>query len=280
MVDTLIGQNVQINFDITFPSLPCAATGVDAMDVTGDQQVNVIRQISKQRLDKYGNAIGTPSANSQPEGEASLGNFLALLRPRLASQNAGGCQVSGSLLVNKVAGNFHIALGQSHSQGARHVHHFVLSDIAKYNISHRINHLSFGKDFPGVKYPLDGVEKILTNEGGGVYQYFIKIIPTIYKDANGDILKTNQYSVTDQFKGIEMPTIGQQYVPQLPGVFLIYDISPFMVEVVDEVQSFSTFIINVSAIIGGIFTITGVIDSFIYHKFSKRKQSDFGEVQR
>lgn len=41
---------------------------------------------------------------------------------------------------NKVAGNFHIALGESENRDERHVHTFNHADMfAHYNISHKIN---------------------------------------------------------------------------------------------------------------------------------------------
>ena len=49
----------------------------------------------------------------------------------------------------------------------------------------------------------------------------------------------------------------------------MYSLSPFMVEVVDETQDFTTFLVNVCAIIGGVFAVFGVLDSVLYY-FSKR----------
>lgn len=270
VVDRLIGQKISINFNITFYSLPCSAASIDSMDITGDQQVNVIQKILKQHINENGKPIGEPSNGFFSD----ISDPLKMLRPQL--EDTRGCILSGSLLVNKVAGNFHIALGQSHSQGVRHIHHFVMSDIAKYNISHKINHLSFGEKFPGIKYPLNGIIKILTNPFGGLYQYYIKIVPTIYKKSNGQILKTNQFSVTDQFIKIDSPKFGQFYIPQLPGIFFVYDFSQFMVEIVDKNQSFSTFLINISAIIGGIFAVTSMIDSVIHHLKNLKIYSNAG----
>jgi len=40
-----------------------------------------------------------------------------------------------------------------------HVHDLQPFRMSSWNISHRINRISFGKEFPGVINPLDGVEK-------------------------------------------------------------------------------------------------------------------------
>jgi hypothetical protein len=39
--------------------------------------------------------------------------------------------------------------------------------------------LSFGEDFPGRDDPLDGTVKVLEHDSG-VYQYFMKVVPTEY----------------------------------------------------------------------------------------------------
>jgi hypothetical protein len=41
-----------------------------------------------------------------------------------------------------------------------HVHDLQPFKNLKFNLSHTINRLSFGKDFPGIVNPLDGVSKL------------------------------------------------------------------------------------------------------------------------
>ena len=50
----------------------------------------------------------------------------------------------------------------------------------------------------------------------------------------------------------------------LPGIFFVYDMSPFMVEVHRSHMPLLHFITKLLAIIGGIFTLLGVADSTIY----------------
>jgi hypothetical protein len=57
-VDTLAPFPLNISFDITFPAIPCPDVRIDVMDVTGEQQVNVLREIYKQRLTLDGEVIG------------------------------------------------------------------------------------------------------------------------------------------------------------------------------------------------------------------------------
>ncbi|KAK1354557.1 hypothetical protein POM88_047813 [Heracleum sosnowskyi] len=62
--------------------------------------------------------------------------------------------------------------------------------LERFKISHKINRLAFGY-FPGVLNPLDGVQ--WTQEPpSGMYQYFIKVVPTVYTDATGSTIQSNQ----------------------------------------------------------------------------------------
>ncbi|EFA85803.1 endoplasmic reticulum-golgi intermediate compartment protein 3 [Heterostelium album PN500] len=201
----------------------------------------------------------------------------------VVEQNGEGCQVYGFLLVNKVAGNFHFAPGKSFQQHHMHVHD-LQSFKGQFNLSHTISRLSFGNDFPGIKNPLDGVSKTEANQyqyhnlvvGSGMFQYYVKIVPTIYEGLNGNLINTNQYSVTEHYrllakKGEEMTG--------LPGLFFMYDLSPIMMKVVERSKSFASFITSVCAIVGGVFTVAGIFDSFIYQTTkSLKRKIDLGKA--
>ena len=67
--------------------------------------------------------------------------------------------------VNKVAGNFHIAHGDSIVRDGRHIHMFNPADAPNFNISHTIHRISFQSNtfIPGIKPedPLDGGSSIV-----------------------------------------------------------------------------------------------------------------------
>ncbi|KAJ8358863.1 hypothetical protein SKAU_G00153880 [Synaphobranchus kaupii] len=85
-----------------------------------------------------------------------------------------------------------------------------------------------------------------------MYQYFVKIVPTIYVKGDGEVVKTNQFSVTRHEK-VANGLIGDQ---GLPGVFVLYELSPMMVKFTEKNRSFTHFLTGVCAIIGGVFTVT------------------------
>jgi hypothetical protein len=45
----------------------------------------------------------------------------------------------------------------------------------------------------------------------------------------------------------------------------MYDLSPIMVKFTEKQRSFAHFLTSVCAIVGGVFTVAGIIDSLVYH---------------
>lgn len=94
-------------------------------------------------------------------GFFSLLNSTQCLEDRNSPATAGadhgeGCQVSGVMRVNKVAGNFHIAHGESIVRDGRHIHQFNPIEAPTFNVSHTLHSISFGDPYPSMpKNPLD-----------------------------------------------------------------------------------------------------------------------------
>lgn len=185
-------------------------------------------------------------------------------------QRGEGCHVYGDMKINKVAGNIHFAPGHSFQQGMMHLHDLSPFQGEKpFDFSHTIHKLAFGLEYPGLKNPLDGhvqQQKPLpfkSNDGnipaGGTYQYFLKVVPTKYTTVANSTIHSNQYSVTETYRE-PIPGIMQQ----IPGVFFYYDLSPVRVQYKEERRSFFSFMTSACAIIGGLFTISGIVDSSIY----------------
>ena len=73
---------------------------------------------------------------------------------------------------------------------------FPNPDGPKFNASHTISHLSFGPEFPNMVFPMNG-HACPHTEGIAMYQYHIKVVPTVYESLSGRVMDTNQFSASD-----------------------------------------------------------------------------------
>jgi len=86
-------------------------------------------------------------------------------------------------------------------------------------------------------------------------------VPTVYEPLRGPVLRTNQYSYTELFRTTEE-------VDKMPAVYFHYEISPIMARFAEGRRSLSSFLTGLCAIIGGVFTVAGMVDSCI-HRVSR-----------
>lgn len=223
-----------------------------------------------------------------------------------------GCNLSGYFMVNRVGGNFHIAMGEGIERDGRHIHTFNPEEAQNFNASHIINHLTFGPEMPefdqnGGHTALNGATKIVQKEHGttGLFQYFIKVVPTTYVGVGPGAtnVETNRFFFTERFRPLmteyfadDDDEVESLVLPDeedeskvavhaghakhhghhdhhnvqknsiLPGVFFIYEIYPFEVQVTPSSVPFTHLLIRLMATIGGVFTIVRWADSFLHSR--------------
>mmetsp|Transcript_20234 Transcript_20234/g.60963 ORF Transcript_20234/g.60963 Transcript_20234/m.60963 type:complete len:366 (-) Transcript_20234:56-1153(-) len=286
IVDTTLNQKLPIGLNITFPHLRCDEVSVDTVDSMGENQVDIAGGLVKLNLDargflSAGDHVVAPGdclscLEVQQEGdekrccntcqdlkdaymEAGL-PYYHVLDTAPQCKDSVGCQVHGDVLVSKVGGNVHVALGKSTVRDGKHVHEFNIRDVSDgFNTSHSIHRLEFGERVAGVQSPLEGTTKIVKH-GAYMFHYYIKLVPTKFTGSDG-VVYTHQYSVTDKDKNV---MVKKGELAGLPGVFLVYEFTPFMVQKVEKAVPVSHFLTSVCAIIGGVFTVSGMIDAILY----------------
>lgn len=175
-----------------------------------------------------------------------------------------GCQIYGYMEVNRVGGSFHIAPGKSFTINHVHVHDVQPYSSSVFNTTHYIKHLSFGTDIEGANTaPLDGTNGV-AKEGAVMFQYYLKIVPTMYVKLDKTILHSNQFSVTRHQKSVSVLNAESG----MPGAFFSYELSPLMVKYTEKERSIGHFATNICAIIGGVFTVAGILDTLLYHSLN------------
>ena len=100
----------------------------------------------------------------------------------------------------------------------------------------------------------------------------LTLILLFSEDLSGEVLKTNQFSVTYHFRELDQ-SVGRG----LPGVFVFYDLSPIMCTFKETRRSLAKFLTGVCAIVGGIFTVSGLLDRVVYRgsEALKKKMNKF-----
>lgn len=345
--DMTRGAKMRINFDLVFPSLPCALLSVDAVDASGEHQLEILHDVFKRRLDTEGNSIAqversdrrtlksreellkekqkaiaegrheAPKPAAGSSGSALCGDCYGAGEPgqccstceevralykrkgwQFSMENVEqcksegfygdvnaqvaakeGCNVYGHLEVPKVPGNLHFAPSHSVQHAYTQVQDLLAFTLNNFNISHRVNMLSFGPYYPGAHYPLDDRERML-EEGSGSQQYFVKLVPTEYTPLGGPstTVHTYQFSVTEHLRRLDPRTATAETVQGImPGVSINYELSPLRARIVEKRRSFGHFLTRVFAIIGGVFVVMGLVDALLfrviddYRKASRRK---------
>ncbi|KAL1925719.1 uncharacterized protein VTP21DRAFT_602 [Calcarisporiella thermophila] len=250
LVDREVYREMQINLDVTV-AMPCEFLNVDVLDATG-AHLNAKKALTSNPA-KF--EVGTAHLLEKVLGDqvpTDLRKAIRDARKKLREkpvpkENADACRIFGSIEVNKVMGNLHItALGHGH--GGTHVDHDRL------NFTHRIDDFSFGENFPNIRNPLDNVIES-TDNNMQRFQYFISVVPTTYMDASNNILRTNQYAVSDHNKNIGTSGV--------PGVFFKYDIEPILIQIHERRSSFLHFLVRLSGIVGGIWVCAGMGHKFL-----------------
>lgn len=294
MVDTTLNQKLPIGLNITFPHLRCDEISVDTVDSMGENQVDIAGDLVKVNLDATGKVSGGDhvarsgdcltcleareydekrccnTCQELKDAYTEVGlPYYHVLDTAPQCKDSVGCRIHGDVLVSKVGGNVHVALGKSTVRDGKHVHEFNVKEVSDgFNTSHSIHRLEFGERVAGMYSPLEGTTKIVKH-GTYMFHYYIKLVPTLFTGSRGDLVYTHQYSVTDNGKNV---MVKKGELTGLPGVFLVYEFTPFMVQKIEKVVPLSHFITSVCAIVGGVFTVAGLIDAILYRSYKNFKK--------
>jgi len=271
LVDTSHSQDLlKINIDIILTKLPCSIVSLDVQDMMGNHSLNVHGKLSKNRVDKNGNFI---ALYVEPTHDVENHHITDVPQPELndlkkAIANEEGCQLAGNINVMRVPGNFHIS---SHAYG-RTITKLITSSEFKYDISHKINHISFG-DESEIQYikntfgignisPLDGVEKKKDPKSEKMYEYYLKVVPTNYNGIDGRSFDVNQFSCNSNEVSINL---------MIPTIYFRFDIAPILVRYQQYRENSFEFFVQICAIIGGIYSVIGIIDTLVNRLFRSSK---------
>ena len=183
------------------------------------------------------------------------------------SNDHPGCQLSGSLLLNRVPGNFYI---QAYSPAHDLVPHMT-------NCSHEVHFLSFvptivdrnkksaplPRNFYQSTIPMNG-NVYITHNLHEAYHHYVKLIST-----NGN-----------SFQVLQSSQLASYQTDRTPEAKFIIDLSPIAVNYEMASRKWYDYVTSLMAIIGGTFTVVGFIEGGIRILTRKRTKISHGSNSR
>jgi len=174
-----------------------------------------------------------------------------------------GCQLAGHLLLDRTPGNFHIL--------ARSKSHDLAPQMT--NVSHMVNSLTIGDPMAKIRID-DGratvpkeVEKKISPMNGNVYvtenlheayHHYLKIVATAIDGLKAGPRDLRVYQILPQSQ------LAMYRNDMIPEAKFAYDLSPIAVSYRKETRRWYEYCTSIMAIIGGVFTVVGMIESSIH----------------
>lgn len=229
--------------------------------------------------------IKTPNRNSDEHKE-----WAEKMRKHRVRQKAmewkdeehPGCQISGFLWVDRVPGNFHIQ--------ARSPSHDIAAHMT--NVSHEVHNLSFGdpgtrgvikrnnfltpKGFDRTLSPLDGNVYVNYNEHEAFHHY-LKLVTTEFDDPYLKKTKARmnkgKAGITRAYQVLSSSQLSFYRSDIVPEAKFSYDPSPIAVYHRRAYKKrWYDYITSLMAIIGGTFTVIGMLENTVNAAISKKRR--------
>lgn len=178
-----------------------------------------------------------------------------------------GCRFKAHFKINKVPGNFHIST------------HSAKEQPQNPDMTHIVHEVVFGDrvppttSLPGSFNPLLEHDKSRANALNS-HDYFIKVVPTVYQDLKGRNL-LHPYQYTFAYRDYMQFGHGHKV---FPAIWFRFDLSPITVKYIEKRKPFYHFLTAACAIIGGTFTVAGIVDSALYTATEIFKKAELGKL--
>jgi hypothetical protein len=245
-------DKLKVNIDIEIDHIPCDLLAILTADALGEKSIDINGKVTKSRMDKFGKILDEQNYEIKD---------VDYNKVKTEMNNDEGCNLKGFFYVDAVRGTFQITSGYYGTIIQRLANERVL----KLNSQHKIRQISFGefnrneiwsnfgRSIAKLSYLLNNIKK--NDKIAKVHQYYLKIVPTKFLTYSSKEINNYQYTYN---------YFAENVLHEMPALYFRYDLSPITVEYKQYKETFLNFFINICAIIGGVFTITGIIDAIIH----------------
>jgi hypothetical protein len=202
---------------------------------------------------------------------------------RAEAETNEGCNIHGFVALGTGGGNLHFAPDRQWEKegaegnkglklnellggfGLENIFEMFNEQFEQFNVTHTVNKIVFGqylhprtRNALNLTSQLDGATRTVT-DGYGMFQYYLQVVPTVFRYLNGTTIETFQYSVTEHTRHVD-PGSNRG----LPGVFFFYEVSALHVEFEEYCRGWTHFFTGVCAAVGGAFTVMGMLDRLLF----------------
>lgn len=278
--DIIVKNNISdnpflnLNFRIKFYSTPCALISLDFENLLGVHKTNIRENIKFHRISK--------------DAESLEGNFspykIDLLQESISLNES--CLVEGVFNLEKSPADLHFSYHEF-----KDVYNELINKYnplyKKLNLSHKVKKFSFADDYLISKIKknfdssksLDLIDLIKKYENDNFqfpdfekdkdeevynYEYYIKLIPYIfYNEYTNEEFSIYLYSLS--FSKNKRKDDDEE----MPIVIFNYDFSPICMRFSLMKNSYSRFLINICAILGGVFVCFKILFNILSYFFIK-----------
>ncbi|KAK1430957.1 hypothetical protein QVD17_14107 [Tagetes erecta] len=185
-----------------------------------------------------------------------------------------GCRIEGFVWVKKVPGNLIIsAASGSHS-----------FDASQMNMSHVVSTLSFGSTITAMMMSdmkrlgpylgeghnrLNGQTYMSSSEDRAnvTIEHYLQVVKTEVLGLSQKLIENYEYTAHTSLI----------HAHSIPAAKFHLEFSPMQVLITENAKPFSHFITNLCAIIGGVFTVAGILDSVLYNTYKLTKKVELGK---
>jgi len=220
-----------------------------------------------------------PKSAEEQEWIEKMNRYRSRHRPEWRDEDHPGCQISGFLMVDRAPGNFHVK--------AQSLGHDIAPHMA--NVSHEVHHLSFGDPsvhnsikrgdtvtpvgFYETTRPMDG-NVYVTKNMHEAHHHYLKVVTTDFDNPsiNSRYSQRSPNYGRRAYQILQSSQISYYRNDQVPEAKFTYDLSPIAVSYRMSSRRWYDYLTSLMAIIGGMFTVVGMLESGVHAVTSKKRR--------
>ncbi|XP_024976729.1 protein disulfide isomerase-like 5-4 [Cynara cardunculus var. scolymus] len=257
-----------------YPSIRIFRKGSDVRDVHGHHEhESYYGDRDTDSLVEAMEQLVRPIELDSQKSSSKDGDGKTIVDAKRPAPRGGGCRIEGFVRVKKVPGNLVIsARSESHS-----------FDASLMNMSHIISNFTFGKKVtPRMMNDLRRLHHYTQTThdklSGKVYinvedranvtiEHYLQVVKTEVMSSSHQLIEDYEYTAHSSLV----------HAHTIPVAKFHFEPSPMQILVMENEKSFPHFITNICAIIGGIFTVAGILDSLLHNTMRLVKKIELGK---